>query len=142
MISYRDSIFIHAPVTEVYSYVNDLSTMPEWLTGLVDVHNLVGDGEGQQCEWTFKLVGITLRGEAVVIESVPDHRSVHQVIGMLHATWTSLVEPSEDGTKLSIDVEYALPGAVLGKLAEHLTVRRMSRDLHASLLNLKDLLEG
>ncbi len=61
---------------------------------------------------------------------------------MLDATWTSLVEPHEEGTKLTIEVEYAPPGAVLGKLAEHLTVRRMSRDLHSSLLNLKDLLEG
>ena len=142
MISYRDSILIHAPVAAVYSYINDLSTMPEWLTGLVEVRNLVGDGEGQQCEWTFKLAGIPLHGEAVIIECVTDRKSVHQTIGMIGATWTSLVEPHEGGTKLSIDVEYSLPGAVLGRLAEHLTVRRMSGDLHASLLNAKDLLEG
>jgi hypothetical protein len=61
---------------------------------------------------------------------------------MFNALWTSIVEPREDGTKLSIEVEYTLPGAVLGKLTEHLTVRRMSRDLHSSLLNLKDILEA
>jgi uncharacterized membrane protein len=142
MISYGDSIVIKAPVSEVFAYVNDLTTMPDWLTGLVEVRNVIGSGEGQQCEWTFKMIGVQLRGQAVVIESVPNGRSAHQTIGMLSATWTNIVEPHEDDTKLTIEVEYTLPGAVLGKLAEHLTVRRMSRALHSSLLNLKELLEG
>ena len=56
--------------------------------------------------------------------------------------WTNIVEPHENGTKLTVEVEYTLPGAVVGKLAEHLTIRRMKRDLQSSLLNVKEMLEG
>jgi len=142
MIDYADSIVIEAPVTEVFAYVNDLSTMPDWLLGLVEVRDVIGTGEGQQCDFTFKMIGVQLRGSAVVVDCVPNERCTHQSIGMLSADWTNIVEPHEDGTKLTVEVEYTLPGAVLGKLAEHLTIRRMKRDLRSSLLNVKDMLEG
>lgn len=142
MIAYDDSIVIEAPVSEVFAYVNELSTMPDWLTGLVEVRNVIGTGVGQQCEWTFKMIGVQLRGAAVVVDCVPNEWCTHQSIGMLSSDWTNIVEPHEDGTKLTVEVEYTLPGAVLGKLAEHLTVRRMKRDLRSSLLNVKDMLEG
>ncbi len=142
MISYQNSIVINAPLRTVFAYVNDLNTMPDWLAGLVEVRNVIGAGMGQQCDFTFKMVGIQLRGSAVIVDCVPDERCTHQSIGMLSADWTNIVEPHEDGTKLTIEVEYTLPGAVLGKLAEHLTIRRMKRDLQSSLLNVKEMLEG
>ncbi len=142
MISYQNSIVINAPLRTAFAYVNDLNTMPDWLAGLVEVRNVIGAGMGQQCDFTFKMVGIQLRGSAVIVDCVPDERCTHQSIGMLSADWTNIVEPHEDGTKLTIEVEYTLPGAVLGKLAEHLTIRRMKRDLQSSLLNVKEMLEG
>jgi uncharacterized membrane protein len=142
MISYEDSIVIAAPVSEVFSYATDLRTMPDWIQGLVEVRDVIGTGEGQQCEWTFKMIGVLLRGQAVVVESVENETATHQTIGMLAATWTNTFEPDEIGTKITIGVKYTLPVPVLGRLAEHLTVRRMRRDLGSSLLNLKELLEG
>jgi uncharacterized membrane protein len=142
MISYTSDIVIKAPVNKVFAFTNDVTTMPSWLTGLVEVRNVIGTGEGQQCEWTFKLVGVRLRGEAVTVDCIENERCTHQSIGMFNATWTIYVEPQDGGTKLSMGVEYTLPGAVLGKLAEHLTIRRMVRDLQSSLLNLKEMLEG
>ena len=46
MLSYGNSIVINAPVGEVFTYVNELTTMPDWLTGLVEVRNVIGTGEG------------------------------------------------------------------------------------------------
>ncbi len=142
MISYEHSIVIQAPLSRVFEYTADLRTMPDWLQGLVEVRDVIGTGEGQQCEWTFKMIGVLLRGQAVVVECVENETWTNQTIGMLTATWTSTFEPAEEGTKLAVAVEYALPMPVLGRLAEHLTVRRMQRDLGSSLLNLKELLEG
>lgn len=84
---------------------------------------MIGTGEGQQCEWTFKMIGVLLRGEAVVVDCQENGRCTHQTIGMLSASWTNIVEAYEDGSKLTIEVEYTLPVPVLGKLAERLTVR-------------------
>jgi uncharacterized membrane protein len=141
MVSYANSIVIQAPVSEVFAYVHDFRTMPDWLPGLVEVRNVIGDGEGQQCEWSFSMVGIPLRGQAVIVESVPNERSTHQSIGMFDATWTSIVEPRQDGTQLSIEVEYTVPVPVLARLAERPTVCRMERDFAFALMNLKELIE-
>lgn len=142
MISYENSIVIEVPLGEVFAQLSDFRKLPSWLTGLMEVRHVIGTGEGQQCEWTFKMAGILLHGTAVIVESVPNERSVHQTIGMLAAVSTFTVEPHEGGTKVSTHFEYTLPVPVLGRLAEHLTVRRMERDLGASLLNLKEMLEA
>lgn len=142
MISYDNSIVINAPVGEVFTYANELASMPDWLTGLVEVRKVIGTGLGQQCEWMFNLAGVHLHGQAVVVEYVENRRCTHQSIGMFKSDWTHIVEPHEEGTKLIIEVEYSLPLLVLGKLGERLTVRRMARDLDSSLLNLKEALES
>ena len=142
MISYSNSIVIMAPVSEVFAYVNDLGTMADWITGLAEVSDVIGSGEGQQCSWVFRLAGVRLHGEAVVVKCVEDECCSHQAIGMFNSTWTNIVAPHDDGTTLSIDVEYELPIPVVGKFGERLTVGRMSRNLDSSLANIKDILEG
>ena len=88
------------------------------------------------------MAGVRLRGQAVVVEWVENRRCTHQSIGMFKSDWTHIVQPHEDGTKLIIEVEYSLPLLVLGKLGERLTVRRTTRDLDSSLLNIKEALKS
>ena len=142
MVTVRKSVVISAPPDRVFDYVTEPSTMAEWLTKMVEVRDIVGTGEGQQYEWTFKMVGIQLRGQTVVVDYILNQCSNHQSIGMISSSWTTTIEPHEDGAKLNSQIEYTLPVPVLGKLAEHLTVRRNARDLDSSLLNVKEALEG
>lgn len=142
MICYEKSIVIEAPVSDVFAYVGGFASMPSWIPGLVEVRNVIGDGEGQQCEWTYKVVGVLLRGQSVIVEHVQNERSTHQNIGMGSAMFTASVEPVQNGTKLTINVEYTIPIPLVGRVAEHLTVRLIERDFSSALLNLKDLIEG
>ena len=141
MASWRDSIVIHAPRDRVFAYVDDPETLVEWLPGMVDVHDVVGRGGGQQQEWTYKMVGIPLRGQAVVVEHVPGKSAVHQTIGMIHSTFAYSVEPHEHGTRFTLEIDYTVPIPVLGRLAEHIVIARNSRELELALTNLKELLE-
>ncbi|MBW1754889.1 MAG: hypothetical protein JRJ80_01825 [Deltaproteobacteria bacterium] len=61
---------------------------------------------------------------------------------MIGSTWTFNIEPHEEGTSLTIEVEYSIPIPVLGKIAEHIAVRRDARDLETSLTNVKEMLES
>lgn len=142
MAAYEQSIVIDAPVSEVFKYVNEPTTTPDWLTGMVEVRNIIGSGEGQQYEWSFKMVGVRLRGQTTVVNYIENECAAHQSIGMVDSVWTNIVEPHDSGTKLTIKIEYSIPGAVLGKLAEHLTLRRNMRGLDVSVLNVKETLEG
>lgn len=142
MAWHKNSIIIDAPPSEVFAYVNDPANLPDWMVSMVEVRNIIGSGEGQQYEWTYKMVGLKLRGQNVVVEYVENERAVHQGIGMIDHSWTVMVEPHEGGTLLTSEVEYTIPLAVLGKLAEGLTVRRDNREMQASLLNVKEFLES
>jgi uncharacterized membrane protein len=142
MISHEHSLVIHAPLSEVFAYVNAPETLPDWMTGMSEVRNIVGSGAGLQYDWTYTMVGVRLRGQNVVVEYVPDECAAHQSIGMVNSVWKAIVEPHVDGTKLLFQVEYTIPFPVLGKLAEHLTVRRNKRDVENYLLNVRDTLEA
>ena len=140
MVSVRKSVVISAPPDRVFEYVTEPSTMAEWLTKMVEVRDIVGTGEGQQYEWTYKYAGLLLRGQSVVVQHVPNRLAVSQSIGMIGSTWTFRVEPHEEGSTLTIEVEYSIPIPVLGKIAEHVAVRLDARDLETSLSNVQDML--
>ena len=142
MATVKASTVINAPPDRVFAYVTEPATMSEWLAKMVEVRNVVGTGEGQQYEWTYKYVGLLLRGQSVVVQHVPNALAVTQSIGTISSTWTFNIEPHEEGTNLTIEVEYSLPIPVLGKIAEHIAVRRDARDLETSLTNVKETLES
>jgi hypothetical protein len=109
---------------------------------MVEVRNVIGSGEGQQYEWTFKMIGMQFHGQSIAVNYVEDECAAYQSIGMIESLWTNIVEPHDGGTTLTIKVEYSIPAPVLGKLAEQLTLRRNKRGLDASLLNAKEVLEA
>lgn len=141
MVAVKRDVVIEAPLERVFALVSDPTRMPEWLPGLVEVRVLLGTGAGQQFEWTYKMAGILLRGQSVVVEFVPNERAVHQNIGAIPSTWTYTVEPHDEGTTLTIEADYTIPVPVLGKMAEHVAARRNARDLEAALLDIKETLE-
>ena len=142
MPSYENSIAIDAGLSDVFAYVNEPKKFPDWVHGMIDVRNVIGSGEGQQYEWTFKMVGIQFRGQSVAVNYIPDECAAYQSIGMIESIWTNIVEPLARGTKLTIKLEYSIPTPVLGKLAEAITLRRNRRGLDATLLNAKEVLEA
>ena len=142
MPSYENSIAIDAGLSDVFAYVNEPKKFPDWVHGMIDVRNVIGSGEGQQYEWTFKMVGMQFRGQSVAVNYIPDECAAYQSIGMIESIWTNIVEPLDRETKLIIKVEYSIPTPVLGKLAEAIMLRRNRRGLDATLLNAKEVLES
>ncbi len=142
MISWKNSIVIHAPTDRVFAYVDDPMNLVEWLPGMVEVADVIGSGAGQQQTWTYKMAGLFLHGEATVVEHVPGKCAVHQTIGMIESTFAYGVEPHEEGSVLTLEVKYNVPIPVLGKLAEHIAARRNAREFGLALISVKETLEG
>lgn len=142
MASWKDSILIRASPDDVFAYVDDPEELPTWLPSMVEVHNVIGTGYGQQYEYTYKMAGFLLRGQSVVIEHSPNERGLHQVIGMITAFWEYSVEPHAEGTVLNIEAEYTVPIPVLGRLVERLAVKQNAAALELALINVKDVMEA
>lgn len=88
------------------------------------------------------MAGMLLRGQSTVVEYLPNQCAVHQSIGMVHSALEYAVELHDDGTLLTLDIDYSIPIPVLGKVAEHITIRRNAREFDLALVNVKELLEA
>ena len=143
METFEKSIIINAQPEKVFEYIDDPMNNPEWMIGMVEVHEVEGlPGVGRHFHWTFKMVGIPLKGQSTTIEHVPNRRIVTESQGGVSSTWAADVEPEGEGTKLTMNVEYAIPIPVLGKLAEHLISKQNQRNLESSMENIQHMLEG
>ena len=142
MATWKNSIVIHAPPDRVFAYVDDPMNLVEWLQGMVEIRNVIGSGAGQQQEWTYKMAGLLLRGQATVVEHVPNKRAVHQTIGMINSDFGYAVESHEEGSVLTLEVKYKIPIPVLGKLAERIALRRNEREFEMALRNVKEMMES
>ena len=142
MASWKDSIVVQASTDRVFAYVDEPMNLPVWLPSIVAVHDVIGTGAGQQFEWTSKMAGLLLHGQSTVVEHVPNKCGVHQTIGMVRSTFGYAVEPHEKGTRLTLKVEYGIPVPVVGRLAEHVLLRRNVRELEVGLATIKEVLES
>ena len=141
MAKVERSITINAPVKKVFAYITDPANRMEWLPSTTDVRDITGLGVGQRWGYTYKMAGISLKGENEVIEFTSNQRYVHKSTGGVVSTWTYTFNPEADSTQLSLVIEYTIPVPVLGKMAERLVLRRNEREADFAMASIKERLE-
>jgi carbon monoxide dehydrogenase subunit G len=142
MAKVERSIIINAPVEKVFSYISDPNNELEAIPSITDVRDIKGEGVGQRWSWSYKMVGITFKGESEVIESIPNQRHVHKSTGGIASTWTYTFSPEDGGTRLGVMVEYTVPVPVLGKVGERMVLQKTEREADLAMTNIKETLEG
>ncbi len=136
------SITINAPVEKVFAYITDPTNELESIPSITDIRNVKGEGVGQTYEWTYKMLGIPLRGKSEVVEYKPNEHYVEKSSGGIVSTWTYSFKAETGGTQMNLVVDYTIPIPVLGKFAERLVLRQTEREADLSMATLKDRLEG
>jgi uncharacterized membrane protein len=109
---------------------------------ITDIRNITGQGLGQRWNWSYKMVGVSLKGESEVTEHIPNQRLVHKSTGGIASTWTFTFKPEDGGTRLDVVVDYNIPVPVLGKVAERMVLQRTEREADLAMSNIKERLEG
>jgi len=142
MAKVERSIIINAPVEKVFSYLSDPNSELEAIPSITDIRDITGEGMGQRWNWSYKIAGISFKGESEVIEYVPNQRLIHKSTGGIASTWTYTFSPEGDGTRLSVVVEFTLPVPVLGKVGEQLALKKTEREADMAMANIKEALEG
>ena len=145
MTRLEKSIFINAPREQVFDLAYHPERIPEWLVGMSEVRE-VSPGEvrvGTTYHWTFQMAGIKLSGKTTFLELDPPNKAVVKTEGGAESIWTWTYEAQGDGTLLTCVIEYTMPGAVLGKIADKLIVERTNaNNLEQSLKNIKRIVEA
>ena len=135
-------ISIMAPPAKVHEALENIPHAPEWISSLQKVWDVEGKGKGCKYKWTFKMGGVNVDGATEVTESNAD-RFAMMTTGGIPSTWTWEMKPVDGGTELKLSIEYTVPGAALGAIANKLVIEKENeKELRSALVNLKGRLEG
>ena len=142
MACVKNTMLIHAPVEEVFAYVDDPSNLPAVWPSMVEATNLerLADGRKRH-EWVYKMAGIRFNGRSEDVEWVANQRIVTKTSG-IDSTLVWTFEPEHDGTRVTLETTYTIPVPVLGRLAEAIIVKLNENEGAVLMANLKATLEG
>ncbi len=144
MKSIRKSIVIEASPADVFELVDDPGRYPEFFVGMTkwELRSKKRRGVGAGYRVLMQVGSIEAGGTVVVTR-----RRAGELIEWCHeqgirqeGRWR--LRAVDGGTELALDVRYDLSGGLVGKLVEQLTGRIVERNLWATLLAARRLLEA
>ncbi|WP_369046227.1 SRPBCC family protein [Sinomonas sp. P10A9] len=142
------SMPIDAPVERVYEIASDPHRWSSWWVNLGDAEKVEGDGgEGTVVEHKYLMAGFPFHVTTHVLENGPlpngGKRIRLRFDGPLNGSQVWDYEPTDTGTLVTSEIDYNVPGSVVGKFADELLIERIQeRARHQGLENLKLLVEA
>ena len=142
------SILINAPVEKVYNFARDPRRWNTFFVGLGAPEDIKGNGEaGTTVKQNFTMLGIAFPiTTRVVDEKLVGTKAYWKgaVEGPLTATndWNYTAK-GPDQTEIAVDIDYTIPGKLLGKITDKLLVEKIQDKAAATTLeNFKLLCEA
>ena len=148
MAHIKDSILIDAPAEKVHGLAADPHKWSSWFVGLGEAESVEGDNSpGTVVKQNYLMAGMHIPVTTKVTDNRKEAdgsifwRSENEGSLAGWQTWT--YAPKDGKTLVSVEMEYTVPGSVLGKVADRLFVERnQERAMHHTLENLKQLSEA
>ena len=136
------TLTVEASADAVFDVVADPARSPEWQTLLVEMGPISGrpGGIGSSYIGYYRVAGRKLAGRFVV--TAAERPTLHQISGTTTGgwtRWTTIIEPAGDRCVVRVDMEYELPGEIVGSLFGMLTGNRIEREFRASYDRLRRL---
>lgn len=139
----QHDVQISASPQATMAVLSDASRWPDWYPGMTEIE--ITDPfpeQGGKVAFKVKSFGVSMPITETVVDYQPDKLQLLQMEGMLSGRARWELTPEGDGTRLTTTFDYAMPGGVLGKLADVLMVKRMNdKTLEEALNNFKALAE-
>lgn len=140
MATIERTFSVKAPPERAFDFLADHANDPQWLPGLVEARNFTGEGADYRWEMTYKMAGMSFNVSGRILEHDPPRRHVVETRSGMVSAWDWTLEAEGDGTRISLRMEYTVPVAVLGKLAEKLLLRQNEKAADEGLVNLQRIL--
>lgn len=141
MVRIEFSIDVDRPPSEVFAYLTDAESLPEWQSSAVEAHWEGEKTSGARVKEVRKFLGRRMESELEVAEYEPDRRFALKVLsGPVPFSAQHTLEPRNGGTRLTF-VGEGEPGGFF-KLAEPIVARTAERQFKSDFETLKDVLEA
>lgn len=145
----EQAIEIHAPPARVFAMVaHSPERMPDWWEAFELQQRVTPPPTeiGSRSRYVYNMMGVKIKGEHLVEAYEENRHLIVRTISGIEATfefWFEGLPDDPESTRVTIMVDYALPGAMLGKLLNRLTMEQKNeRDLNQALVLLKALIES
>ena len=142
------SILINAPIDKVFNFARDPERWNLFFVGLNPPDEIKGKGEvGTTAKHHFTMMGIAFPITSKVLEEkLVGTKGIWKgtVEGPLAATheWNYIAKGPEQ-TEVTVNMDYTIPGKLLGKITDKLLIERIQEKAAATTLeNLKLLCEA
>ncbi len=144
MAKLQKSGLIKPPVEKVFEYIVDPNNLPEIWPSLLEVKDVqrAPSGDISSYKWTYKMAGIRFEGTTEITEIIQNQRIVIKDRGGIEGTRTTSFLQENEGTRVTVDADYTIPVALLGRLAEPFIVKQNEQEVDTILLNLKVRMES
>ncbi len=143
----RQSVHIDAPTDKIVHFTEDPHNWATFMAGMKEPERIVGEiGVGQSVEFTTNMAGVPLHEIVRTVEQNQEPSGSHwrgEMTGGTSGWMTMDFRPEDGGSIVTQEMEYTVPGSILGKVADRLVIERMmEHDMLHSLENLKLLMEA
>ena len=112
-------IFVDAPLVEIYNFVSQPGNLPQIWPNLlwISKDKILSNG-GYSFRWKYMMSGITLTGRGECIDLVPNLWLISKTHGGLESTHTWTFRANDQGTRVTLTIDYQLPSQFLNRVAE------------------------
>jgi hypothetical protein len=136
---------VDAPPDTVFSLIADPSRAPEWQTMISEMGEISGRPGGVGSSYTgfYRVAGRRIEGHFIV--TAAERPTLHQAAGTTRggwARWTTVIAAIDGGSEVRADLEYELPGELIGSLFGILTGNRLEQEFRRTYDNLRELAEA
>ncbi|MDQ4125955.1 MAG: SRPBCC family protein [Actinomycetota bacterium] len=144
MKTIRKSIVIDAPRGTVFDLVDDPGCFPEFFVGITkwEPRSKKRRGVGAKYRVLMQVGSIEAGGTVRVTERTTNRAIAWTWEQGIHQSGRWTLDDADGGTALTLEVRYDLSGGPLGRVVEQLTGRIVERNLWATLLAARRLLEA
>ncbi len=143
----RDKFHVDAPIEAVWELGTNANRFVEWQTNLVDIKDVSGPADRAGTTYTavYRIAGRKIEGHWEIARA--EKPSLLEFKGTApgggKAAATNRLERAGTGTDVTFEMDYELPGGVVGDIADKLFMERaLERDVKHSNENFKALCEA
>lgn len=142
----KKSIFINAPFEKVHTCATNPYNYSLYMDGLSDPEDIKGNGEagttgkfkylmlGKKYSIDVKITGCDFNEDGCIVTS--------EISGDFTGKQTSTGKRMDNGTEITYELEYTIPGSIFGKIADKLVIEKKEEEsMEKTMANLKALCE-
>ncbi len=137
------SAVINNKADQIMNYIADVRNHPAFIGPLKSVANLNGDPKqaGTSWDWTFVMAGVEFTGRAETIAYESGRKFTYKTTTGVQSTFVYSAESQGNGVKVSIDVTYEVPDALLSRMQAAVIEKLNDAEGSRAVENLKAILD-